>query len=152
MADIIINGPEGQSTINNIPAWATEATLTNISKILEGIGKSVSMTDATQKLMLKGYRDLTKANSDGDAEIQKLLKQMAGEEKKSAKEEKKANNTLSKGLKDLQEIQAGGLDELAKLNRHSQSEAEKLDKLLSELGNSSSGLMSFASLGGKSFW
>ena len=151
MADIIINGPEGQSTINNIPAWATEATMTNISKTLTGIGKNTSMTDATLKLMLKGYRDLTEATNEGDEEIQKLLKKMAGEDKKANKEEKKANDTLSKGLKALQEVQAGGLDELSKLNSNSIKESEKLDKILKDLGNSSSGMMSFASLGGKSF-
>ena len=151
MADIIINGPEGQSTINNIPAWATEATMTNISKTLTGIGKNTSMTDATLKLMLRGYRELTEATNEGDEEIQKLLKKMAGEDKKSHKEEKKANDTLSKGLKALQEVQAGGLDELSKLNSNSIKESEKLDKILKDLGNSSSGMMSFASLGGKSF-
>jgi hypothetical protein len=54
MADIVINGPEGQSTLN-APAWATEATQANIAKTLAGIGTTAEKSEALLKLMFKGY-------------------------------------------------------------------------------------------------
>ena len=56
MADIIINGPEGQSTINNIPAWATEATQKTIADSLKGIGSSADKIEALLQLQSKGIK------------------------------------------------------------------------------------------------
>ena len=149
MADIIINGPEGQSTINNIPAWATEATQENIASILTGIGNSTKKSEAILNLMLRGYEKLSKATKDGDKEVQDLLKILEKSDKEYKKSTDNANKTIDGGIKELEKLQRRGIQELDKLNRTTTTSANDLDKILSDLNNSSDGLMSFAGGGGK---
>ena len=149
MADIIINGPEGQSTINNIPAGATEATQENIASILKGIGNSAKKSEAILNLMLRGYEKVTKATKEGDKEIADLLKILEKSDKQSKKSTDNANKTIDGGIKELEKLQRRGIQELDKLNRTTTTSANDLDKILSDLNNSSDGLMSFAGGGGK---
>ena len=149
MADIIINGPEGQSTINNIPAWATEATQATMAKTMIGVGKKAEKIEAVLQLMLRGYEKLREANSKGDKDMSKWLNILAKNDKVELAEGKKATKEISEGLKELEKVQADGLAELGKLNSNTSNQNESLDKILKDLSNSSNGMLSFASIGGK---
>lgn len=150
MADIIINGPEGQSTINNIPAWATEATQATMAKTMIGVGNKAEKIEAVLQLMLRGYEKLREANSKGDKDMSKWLNILAKNDKVELQEGKKSTKEISEGLKELEKVQADGLAELGKLNSNTSKQNEDLDKILRDLSNSSNGMFSFASIGGKS--
>lgn len=149
MADIIINGPEGQSTINNIPAWATEATQATMAKTMIGVGNKAEKIEAVLQLMLRGYEKLREANSKGDKDMSKWLNILAKNDKTELQEGKKSTKEISEGLKELEKVQADGLAELGKLNSNTSNQNESLDKILKDLSNSSNGMLSFASIGGK---
>ena len=93
--DIVITNTEGvTSTIQNIPAWATEATQKNMETLLKGLGTSSQKIEALLRLQLKGYKDTTKKTVDGNNEIAKLLKVLDSNDKKEQKQEKAANKTM----------------------------------------------------------
>ena len=105
MADILINGPDGTSTINNIPAWATEATQSNIENLLKGIGTKAQKIEAILRLQLKGFKEVTEATTKGDKEVKKLLEILDKNDKKSDKKEQQATKQLTDELEKLQKGQ-----------------------------------------------
>ena len=155
MADIIINGPEGQSTINNIPAWATEATQKTIANTLKGIGSSADKIEALLQLQSKGFKTLLKVGKEGDKELADLLERVNKDSKKQAtsqeKQSKAATDTINNGLDQLTKIQSDGVNQLNRLNKETAQQNKDLDKVLDQLNDSGSGLMSFASGGSKIF-
>lgn len=151
MADIVINGPEGQSTLN-APAWATEATQANIAKTLAGIGTTAEKSEALLKLMFKGYEGVTKATKEGDKEIADLLAKIDQKEASNLKEQKtikQATISQTKAVDDLEKLQKDSLDELGKLNQHQSQQGKDLEKILNDMNNGGDGLMSFAGGFGK---
>lgn len=155
MADILINGPDGQSTINNIPAWATEATQKTIADTLKGIGSSADKIEALLQLQSKGIKQLVKAGKEGDKELAELLERVNKDNKKQAtsqeKQSKAATDTINNGLDQLTKIQSDGVNQLNQLNKETAQQNKDLDKILDQLNDSGSGLMSFASGGSKMF-
>ena len=152
MAEIIINGPDGISTINNIPAWATEATQNIISKTLTGIGTSSKKIEALLSLQLKGYTEVTKATKEGDKEIADLLDTIRKLDKEGVAEQKKtkqATMAQTKAVDDLEQLQKDSLSELGKLNDSTNQQNKDLDKILNDMNTGSDGLMSFAGGFGK---
>jgi hypothetical protein len=153
MAEFIINGPEGQSTLN-APAWATEATQVNISKTLAGIGLTAEKSEALLKLMFKGYEGVTKATKEGDKEIADLLAKIDEKEAENLKEQKtikQATKAQTKAFEDLEKLQSDSLDELGKLNQHTSQQNNDLDKILKDMNAGGEGMMSFAGGMGKAF-
>lgn len=151
MADIVINGPEGQSTLN-APAWATEATQAVISKTLTGMGTSSTKIEALLRLMVKGYTETTKATKEGDKEVADLLDTIRKLDEKSVKEQKatkQATINQTKAVDDLEKLQKDSLNELGKLNQHQSQQAKDLEKILNDMNNGGDGLMSFAGGFGK---
>ena len=155
MADIIINGPEGQSTINNIPAWATEATQKTIADSLKGIGSSADKIEALLQLQSKGIKQLVKTGKEGDKELADLFERVNKDNNKHAtsqtKQSKAATDTINNGLDQLTKIQSDGVNQLSQLNKETAQQNKDLDKILDQLNDSGSGLMSFASGGSKIF-
>ena len=146
MAEIVINGPEGQSTLN-APAWATEATQAVISKTLTGMGTSSTKIEALLRLMVKGYTETTKATKEGDKEVADLLNTIRKLDEQSVKEQKatkQATINQTKAVDDLEKLQKDSLDELGKLNQHQSQQSKDLEKILNDMNNGGDGLMSFA--------
>ena len=149
MTDIVITNTEGvTSTIQNLPAWATEATQKNIQTLLKGLGTSSSKIEAILRLQLKGFKETTKKTAEGDKEIQKLLKVLDGNDKKEQKQGKAANKAMEDALKELNNLTEDSLTQLGKLGRNTNDQSDNLNKILKDLNNSGDGIMSFANLGG----
>jgi len=149
MTDIVITNTEGvTSTIQNLPAWATEATQKNIQTLLKGLGTSSSKIEAILRLQLKGFKETTKKTAEGDKEIQKLLKVLDSNDKKEQKQEKAANKAMEDALKELNNLTEDSLTQLGKLGKNTNDQSDNLNKILKDLNNSGDGIMSFANLGG----
>ena len=151
MADILINGPDGQSTINNIPAWATEATQSNIENLLKGIGTKAQKIEAILRLQLKGFKEVTEATTKGDKEVKKLLEILDKNDKKSDKKEQQATKQLTDELEKLQKGQTDGLDQLIDLSKKRNAQGSELDRVLDNLNSSGGGLLSMAGMMGGAF-
>ncbi len=152
MVDIVINGPDGQSTVPNVPEWASEATQKNISKTLSGLGTGIDKIKALLELQIRGFKLDTEASKKGDAEIIKLMETLNKTAKLDEKNNKRAqeiNESNKKGLDLLADLQQNGLDQLVNLNRTTSQQNKDLDKILSDLNNSGDGIMSFAGGMGK---
>jgi hypothetical protein len=149
MTDIVITNTEGvTSTIQNLPAWATEATQKNMQTLLKGLGTSSQKIEAIMRLQLKGYKETTKKTADGNKEIQKLLKVLDSNDKKEQKEDKAANKAMENAIKELNNLTEDSLTQLGKLGRNTNDQSDNLNKILKDLNNSGDGIMSFASVGG----
>ena len=149
MTDIVITNTEGvTSTIQNLPAWATEATQKNMQTLLKGLGTSSQKIEAILRLQLKGYKETTKKTADGNKEIQKLLKVLDSNDKKEQKEDKAANKAMENAIKELNNLTEDSLTQLGKLGRNTNDQSDNLNKILKDLNNSGDGIMSFANLGG----
>lgn len=147
--DIVITNTEGvTSTIQNLPAWATEATQKNIQTLLKGLGTSSQKIEALLRLQLKGYKETTKKTADGNKEIAQLLKILDSNDKKEQKQEKAANKAMEDALKELNNLTEDSLTQLGKLGRNTNDQSDNLNKILKDLNNSGDGIMSFANLGG----
>ena len=144
MADIIINGPEGQSTINNIPAWATAAGQVSVENVLKGMAKETTKTRTILEILARGGKLDKKNQKEVKKEIETLQKVFKNIDKKQEKRDKGSNKTLDDGLKHLQNLQSDGIDQLSKLNKNMTENDKNLDKILNNLNNGSSGLMSMA--------
>ena len=152
MVDIVINGPDGQSTVPNVPEWASEATQKNISKTLSGLGTGIDKIKALLELQIRGFKLDTEASKKGDAEIIKLMETLNKTAKLDEKNNKRAqeiNESNKKGLDLLADLQQDGLNQLVNLNRTTSQQNKDLDKILGDLNNSSDGIMSFAGGMGK---
>jgi len=150
MADIIINGPEGQSTINNIPAWATAAGQVSVENVLKGMAKETTKTRTILEILARGGKLDDKNQKAVKKEIETLQKTFKDIDKKQTKRDKGSTQTIDKGLKHLQDLQSDGISQLNKLNKNMSENDKNLDKILNNLNNSSTGLMSMASMGSKS--
>ena len=144
MADIIINGPEGQSTINNIPAWATAAGQVSVENVLKGMAKETTKTRTILEILARGGKLDKRNQKEVKKEIETLQKVFKNIDKKQEKRDKGSNKTLDDGLKHLQNLQSDGIDQLSKLNKNMNENDKNLDKILNNLNNSSSGLMSMS--------
>lgn len=152
MVDIVINGPDGQSTVPNVPEWASEATQKNISKILSGLGTGIDKIKALLELQIRGFKLDTEASKKGDAEIIKLMETLnktAKLDEKNNKRAKEINESNKRGLDLLADLQKDGLDQLVNLNKTTSQQNKDLDKILNDLNNSGDGLMSVAGGMGK---
>ena len=149
MTDIVITNTEGvTSTIQNLPAWATEATQKNMQTLLKGLGTSSQKIEAILRLQLKGYKETTKKTADGNKEIQKLLKVLDSNDKKEQKDDKAANKAMENAIKELNNLTEDSLTQLGKLGRNTNDQSDNLNKILKDLNNSGDGIMSFANLSG----
>ena len=149
MTDIVITNTEGvTSTIQNLPAWATEATQKNMQTLLKGLGTSSQKIEAILRLQLKGYKETTEKTADGNKEIQKLLKVLDSNDKKEQKEDKAANKAMENAIKELNNLTEDSLTQLGKLGKNTNDQSDNLNKILKDLNNSGDGIMSFASAGG----
>ena len=156
MADIIINGPEGTSTINNIPAWATAAGQVSVENVLKGMATETTKMRAFVEILARGSKVTSKNNKETQKRFKELAKEISDADSRQAKsqekqsqQEKAATKELSSGLKDLSDLQADGLRELANLNKHTSQQNTDLDKILKDMNNSSDGLFSLAGAGAK---
>lgn len=147
MADIIINGPEGQSTINNIPAWATAAGQVSVENVLKGMAKETTKTRTILEILARGGKLDDKNQKAVKKEIETLQKTFKDIDKKQTKRDKGSTQTIDKGLKHLQDLQSDGISQLNKLNKNMTENDKNLDKILNNLNNSSTGLMSMAGMG-----
>lgn len=149
MTDIVITNTEGvTSTIQNLPAWATEATQKNMQTLLKGLGTSSQKIEAILRLQLKGYKETTKKTADGNKEIQKLLKVLDSNDKKEQKEDKAANKAMENAIKELNNLTEDSLTQLGRLGKNTNDQSDNLNKILKDLNNSGDGIMSFANLSG----
>lgn len=149
MADIIINGPEGQSTINNIPAWATAAGQVSVENVLKGMAKETTKTRTILEILARGGKLDDKNQKAVKKEIETLQKTFKDIDKKQTRRDKGSTQTIDKGLKHLQDLQSDGISQLNKLNKNMTENDKNLDKILNNLNNSSTGLMSMAGIGSK---
>jgi hypothetical protein len=149
MADIIINGPEGQSTINNIPAWATAAGQVSVENVLKGMAKETTKTRTILEILARGGKLDDKNQKAVKKEIETLQKTFKDIDKKQTRRDKGSTQTIDKGLKHLQDLQSDGISQLNKLNKNMTENDKNLDKILNNLNNSSTGLMSMAGMGSK---
>jgi hypothetical protein len=149
MAEIIINGPEGQSTINNIPAWATAAGQVSVENVLKGMAKETTKTRTILEILARGGKLDDKNQKAVKKEIETLQKTFKDIDKKQTRRDKGSTQTIDKGLKHLQDLQSDGISQLNKLNKNMTENDKNLDKILNNLNNSSTGLMSMAGMGSK---
>ena len=97
MADIIINGPEGQSTINNIPAWATAAGQVSVENVLKGMAKETTKTRTILEILARGGKLDDKNQKAVKKEIETLQKTFKDIDKKQTKRDKGSTQTIDKG-------------------------------------------------------